>query len=118
MKSKKELRDEYKTKKFRIGVFQIRNAVNGKVYVDCSIDLDAIWNRTRMELNFGNHRNDTLQKEWKEFGEDSFKYEILSEIKQKDADNVDYNSEVKVLTEMFIDELKPFADKGYNKLKI
>jgi hypothetical protein len=115
MKSKKEIKDEYKTKKFKIGVFQIRNTVNGKIYLDGSLDLDAIWNRSRMELNFGTHGNSELQKEWKEFGEANFKYEILSEIEQKDEIKIDYNKEVKQLTEMFIDELKPFADKGYNK---
>jgi hypothetical protein len=115
MKSKKELKDEYKMRKFKMGVFQIRNTINEKVFIDGSLDLDAIWNRTRMELNFGSHGNSELQKEWKEFGVDNFKYEILSEIEQNDEIKIDYNREVKKLTEMFIDELKPFADKGYNK---
>lgn len=30
MKSKKEIKDSYKEKKFQIGVFQIRNTVNNK----------------------------------------------------------------------------------------
>jgi hypothetical protein len=106
------------TKKNKIGVFQIRNTINEKVYIDGSLNLDAIWNRNRMELNFGSHRNETLQKEWKKFGEENFKYEILSEIEQKDGDNINYNKEVKLLTEMYVEELKPFADKGYNKTKI
>ena len=117
MKSKKELIGEYKTKKFKIGVFQIRNTINGKVFIGGSLNLDAIWNRNRMELNFGSHKNETLQKEWNEFGEENFRYEILSEIKQKDGDKVDYKKEVDVLTEMYIDELKPFGENGYNKTK-
>ncbi|QQS65958.1 MAG: GIY-YIG nuclease family protein [Chlorobiota bacterium] len=115
IKTKKEIKEEYRTKKFKIGVFQIRNVVNGKVYIDGSIDLEAIWNRNRMELNFGNHRNDYLQKEWKEFGEDNFKYEVLSEIKQTEGENIDFKNEVKLLAQLYIDELKPFEDKGYNK---
>ncbi|MBL0331358.1 MAG: GIY-YIG nuclease family protein [Chlorobi bacterium] len=115
IKTKKEIKEEYRTKKFKIGVFQIRNVVNGKVDIDGSIDLEAIWNRKRMELNFGNHRNDYLQKEWKEFGEDNFKYEVLSEIKQTEGENIDFKNEVKLLAQLYIDELKPFEDKGYNK---
>jgi hypothetical protein len=115
MKTKKELNKEYKQMKFKIGVFQIRNAINNKIYIDSSIDLMAIWNRQRFQLNLGSHRNSDLQNDWIEFGEDKFKYEILEEIEQKDDATIDYNKEVKILEEMYIEELKPFDDKGYNK---
>jgi len=117
MKTQKELKAEYKTKKFKIGVFQIRNLVNNKIYVDGSLNLDSIWNRNRLELNFGSHRNKELQKEWKTLGEDKFAYEILSEIDQKEGEEKDYSLEVKLLTEMFIEELSPFGDRGYHKMK-
>ena len=99
MKANKERKDEYKMKKFRIGVFQIRNTINGKVFVDSSPNLDAIWNRHKMELNFGGHRNVVLQQEWKEFGEENFRFEILSEIAQKDDEKTDYAKEAKQLAE-------------------
>jgi len=114
MKSNKELRNDYKQKKFKIGVFQIRNTVNEKIFIGSSINLDAIWNRNRMELNFDGHRNKVLQTEWKEFGAEAFRFEILSEIKQEKGDQIDYKKDVAKLEEMFIEELQPFADKGYN----
>ena len=117
MKVNKDLKEEYKIKKFKIGVFQIRNTVNEKIFVDGSVNLDAIWNRHRMELNFGNHRNEDMQKEWSAFGADHFRFEIISEIDQSDNSKTDYTKEVKQLTEMFIDELTPFGEKGYNKPK-
>lgn len=117
MKTQKELKEAYKLKKFRIGVFQIRNSINEKIYVDSSVNLEAIWNRIRVELNFGNHRNEMLQKEWSAFGEENFRFEVLSEIEQKDGDTIDYNKEAKQLAEMFIDELKPFEERGYNRFK-
>jgi group I intron endonuclease len=107
MKSQKQIKEEYKLKKFKMGVFQIRNTVNGKIYVGSSLNLDAIWNRNKMELNFGNHRNSILQSEWKQFGERNFMYEILAEVVQKDEDKIDYNKEVKTLEGMFIAELNP-----------
>lgn len=114
MKTKKELKEEYSNLKPKIGVFQIRNTVNGKIYIEGSVNLDKIWNRHRVELNFGGHRNVALQKEWNEFGEANFKYEILSEINQEENRNVDYAKEAKQLAKMFIEELQPFGDKGYN----
>lgn len=114
MKTKKELREAYKLIKFKIGVFQIRNMVNNKIFIDSSVNLDKIWNRHRVELNFGNHRNAVLQKEWKAFGEDNFQFEILSEIEQRDDPTIDYAKEAKLLAQLFIEELKPFGEKGYN----
>ena len=114
MKTKKELKEEYNSLKPRVGVFQIRNTVNGKIYIEASVNLDKIWNRHRVELDFGGHRNALLQKEWNEFGGANFKFEILSEIKQEENANIDYSKEAKQLAKMFIEELQPFGDKGYN----
>lgn len=115
MKTKKELKDEYKLKKFRIGVFQIRNKVNNKIFIESSTDLLAIWNRQKFQLNMGSHHNSELQKDWIEFGKDKFKYEILEEIEQKEGASINYRKEVKELEKMYIEDLKPFDDRGYNK---
>jgi group I intron endonuclease len=116
MKSKKEIKDNYKQLKFKIGVFQIRNTVNNKIYIESSTDLVAAWNRHKFQLKFGTHPNIELQKEWNEFGEEKFVYEILSvsEIKQDDVEKTDYRNDAKQLEKMFIEELQPFNDKGYN----
>jgi len=118
MKSKKELKESYKEMKFKIGVFQIRNIVNNKIYVESSVDLVAIWNRYKFQLKNGLHPNTYLQKEFSEFGEKKFIFEILSEIKQDDTKNTDYRKEVKQLETMFIEELQPFDENGYNIKKV
>ncbi|MFI5222244.1 MAG: GIY-YIG nuclease family protein [Bacteroidia bacterium] len=115
MKTKKDLKEEYKQMKFKMGVFQIRNTLNHKIFVDGSTNLDAIWNRHRAQLNFGGHPNAILQKDWNNFGQENFVFEILAELKQSETGEHDYNKEVKQLSEMFIDELKPFDEKGYHK---
>jgi hypothetical protein len=114
MKTRKELKEEYKQLKYRMGVFQIRNTLTGKLFIGSSTDLVAIWHRHRLQLNFGNHPNEALQKDWNEKGAENFAYEILSEIKQTEKET-DYEKEVKLLEEMFIEELQPFGEKGYNK---
>lgn len=114
MKSKKEIINAYKEIKLKIGVYQIKNAVNNKVFIGSSIDLIAIWNRHQFQLNNGLHLNSNLQKEWNDFGPENFIYEILSEIKQNNTKTIDYRKEAKQLEAMFIEEMEPFNDKGYN----
>jgi len=115
MKTNKELKEEYKQQKLPAGVFQIRNTVNGKIFIDSSTSLNTVYNRHKVTLNFGNHVNSELQKDWKEFGEDKFVYEILGELKQSDDDSIDLAREARQLKDMYIDELKPYGDKGYHK---
>lgn len=116
--TRKELTAEYKNMKFRMGVFQIRNTVNNKVLIESSPNLDKIWNRHRLELQFGGHRNAGLQKDWKEYGEDNFVFEILAEIEQKEDSTLDINKELKLLEQMYIEELQPFDVKGYHTKRV
>ncbi|MBL6446384.1 GIY-YIG nuclease family protein [Fulvivirga sp. 29W222] len=105
MKTKKELKEEYKQMKFPMGVFQIKNLSNDKVLIDNSVDMESKWNRHRMELKLGNHRNKAFQSDWNEYGEDNFVFEVLSELKRGEEENVNYNKELKTLQEMVIEEL-------------
>jgi hypothetical protein len=115
MKTHKEMKNEYKLYKSRKGVYQIRNKSNGKILIGTSTDLKAIWNRQRTQLNFGSHPNIELQKDWKQYGEESFEYEILMEIKEKENEDIDYKKELKELEELYIEEKQPYGRKGYNK---
>jgi hypothetical protein len=115
MKTRKDLKEEYKNMKFDMGVFQIRNLANGKIYVGSSLDLKAFWNAQKWQLDFGMHRNAKLQADWKEFGAEQFSYEILGLIEQSEEAGVDYKKELKLLEELYVEELQPFDDKGYNQ---
>ena len=43
-----------------MGGYQIRNAVNGKVLIETSIDLPSILNRHRAQLGFDSHHHRAL----------------------------------------------------------
>ena len=105
MKTKKELKEAYKHMKIPMGVFQIKNIINNKVLIDNSIDMESKWNRHKIELKFGNHRNRNFQKDWKEYGEENFVFEVLSELKKDDTQNINYNKELKALQDIIIEEL-------------
>ena len=115
MKPRKELKEEYKQMKFKMGVFQIKNNINGKIFIGSSLDLKAIWYAQKLQLDMGMHQNSELQKDWKEFGSENFSYEILDEINQTEDKPIDYKKEIKTLEDMIIDDLQPFEENGYNK---
>ena len=113
--TKKELKNQYKETKFPMGVFQIKNEANGKIFIDSGLNMPAKWKRHLTELKFGSHRNKVLQQEWKEFGETAFVYEVVAELEYKNASE-DYGKEVAILAELYLEELMPFGEKGYNKV--
>lgn len=105
MKTRKELKDAYKQMKTPMGVFQIRNIATNKILVDHSTDMASKWNRHKTELKFGSHRNKALQKDWNDLGEAQFVFEVLSELKMPDAENVNYRKELQTLQLMVLEEL-------------
>ena len=114
--NRKELMEAYKNRKVRTGVFQIRNLQTGKILVEESVDLDKIWNRHRTQLHFGGHPNAELQRDWKTYGEPAFVYEILAELDPpEDQQPQDLKRELQTLRQMYLEELQPFGEKGYNK---
>lgn len=118
MKTNKELKEEYKQMKFPMGVFQIRNVKNGKVFIDSSTNMNAKWNRHKVQLGVGNNWMTELQSDWKEFGEENFVFEVLSELEEKEGGDADYKKELAVLEEMILDDRKPYGKNGYNKEKV
>lgn len=89
-----------------MGVFQIRNTVNGKILIESSPNLDKIWNRHLTELRFNGHRNKALQNDWNTQGEQDFVFEILAEIEQKD-DPRENTKALKEMLQLYVEELKP-----------
>ncbi|HPT13791.1 MAG TPA: GIY-YIG nuclease family protein [Bacteroidales bacterium] len=116
MKTRKELKEEYRQKKFRMGVFKIVNSTNGKIFLGSSTDLDTAWNSHRFRLKAGLHENYELQKDWIQFGEQAFDYLVVEELKIKEGD--DPGKELKAFEKLLIEELQPFGEKGYHFQRI
>jgi hypothetical protein len=118
MKTRKELKKEYKLTKFRMGVFAIRNVANGKIFIGNAPNLDLIWNSQKFKLDLGGHTNEALQRDWKTFGAEKFVFEVLHELKLSDDPAVDARAELKALEELTIEEIQPFGKKGYNRAPV
>ena len=114
VKSRQGIKREYKERKAEAGVFQIKNTVNGKVFLGSSLNLHGPLNRHKFILQFGKHDNIVLQKEWNEFGSDKFVFEILEVVKMKDDPKFNIEDELTLLEMIWLEKLQPFGDKGYN----
>lgn len=110
---RKELIEQYKDIKIYMGIAQIQNKVNGKIYIDSYPNLKNKWLTLQMQLNMGRFANAQLQKDWKEFGAEAFSYEVLE---QKETDKVtDMRWEQKQILKPWLEKLQPYGDRGYNK---
>lgn len=99
-----------------MGIYQIKNKVNGKVLIGSSNNLPAILNRFRAELKMGSCLNMALQDEWKQFGAEAFEFRELEVLKPLDDPTYDSAEDLHFLEELWSEKLNPYGDKGYNKL--
>lgn len=114
MKSKKDIKKEYKERAKPAGVFQVKNIVNGKVLLGSSLNLEGPLNGQKFMLTIGAHRNKVLQQEWNEYGADKFILEILEAVKVKDDPNFNLSDKLTLLEQIWLEELQPFGERGYN----
>jgi hypothetical protein len=112
---KKELKQAYKQTPRPMGIFQIRNLTNEKVFVGKSENLDGIFNRNRFQLNANSHHQKQLQADWNELGADKFEFEILEELEFREG--LDTKKELEFLEDLWLEKLEPFGEKGYNERK-
>lgn len=117
MDRKAELKQQYKEMKTEAGVYQIKNLVNGKVYIDSTRNLKTI-NGKKVQLKFGSFfNNKALQEEWNQYGEEAFAFEVLEVLKEKDDPYFDIKKELSKLEEKWLETLQPYDERGYNRKK-
>jgi len=91
----------------RSGIYQIRNKVNGKVYIGSAKTFSKRLKEHRYELRKGTHHSKHLQMAVEKYGADSFIFEVL-----------EYVDDEHLLLERekyWLDTVKPYEhDKGYN----
>ena len=96
-----------------MGVIQITNNVNGKIYVDAYPNLKNKWLSIQGQLVMGRYVNSKLQKDWIELGPKAFTYEVLEEKEVDEA--TDKRWELGQMEKQWLEKLQPYGDKGYNK---
>jgi len=67
-----------------MGIYQIRNIINGKVYIGSSNDIiNKRWKAHKFGLRRNSHYNRHLQRAWNKYGENAFSFEIVEKVEQR-----------------------------------
>ncbi|MGE5621066.1 MAG: DUF2087 domain-containing protein [archaeon] len=117
---RKEITKNYKQTRATMGVYQLKNLRNGKIFVGSGKNLEAKRNLHMFAFSInGMHEIDELQQVWNELGEKGVVFEILDVLEpKKDDANYDYRKDLETLEELWLEKLQPYGEKGYNKVKI
>lgn len=112
--TRRALTRQYKEAVRPAGVFVIRHAPSGRVYVGGSLDVEGAMNRARFELNMGAHRCKPLGRDWTAHGAAQFSFEVIDRVKEREDPGFDRKAELEKLLALWQEELQCFGAQGYN----
>ncbi len=115
---RKELKRTYKESPRTLGVFRVSNKQNERWYIGASLDVPAMLNRQRFQLEAGTHPNPALQRDWKRFGPDAFSFETLDRLEPPaDQPGYDPRRDLNALEAMWHERLRSLYGAGYHDEK-
>ena len=111
---RKALLRRYKETRRPMGVFRVCNKQSGRWFIGASVDVPAMLNRQRFQLEVGSHPNPALQREWKQLGADAFAFETLDLLAPPDEPGYDPRSDLRTLEAMWRERLTGLYGTGYH----
>lgn len=117
MDRRKELKLAYKQNPPPMGVYQIKNSINGKIFLGSSMNLPGKFNSHRIQLNFKCHHNKALQEDWDLYGADAFTFDILETLKLEEISKDYWRDAISAMEDKWLITLQPYGENGYNKQK-
>jgi hypothetical protein len=106
-----------KLEEAKAGVFRLVNTVNGKMLIESTPNMYGAWNRIRFGLQTGLLDNPELQKEWNEYGEEQFVFEVLDTWSPEagvEPSPKERRLRLKEMENRRLEQLKPYGERGYN----
>lgn len=106
----------YKQNRPAMGICQIRNTVNGKIFVESSTNLEGTRNSRLFQLRMGKAVfSRELQKDLTELGACSFEFSVLAVLEPGPEGSVE--RQLAGLELQWLEKLQPFGERGYNNAK-
>jgi hypothetical protein len=103
---RKELSNEYKSRKLRGGVYTITNTINGRYLLAFESELASALKRFNFLVATGSCVPLKMQKDWAEFGAKTFEFKVLEEIEMKpDQSQSEFTDDLKTLVEIWRQKL-------------
>ena len=87
-----------------MGVYAVRDATSGRVWVGSSRDVHARLTRIRFELRLGTHTDKQLQAAWRE-NPARCSFDVLALVQQRPDPAFDYAAELGALEQLYREEL-------------
>ena len=115
MLNKKQIKEDYKSRRQPAGIFAVHNLHDNKMFIGVSKDLPSVLKRFEFTLNMGSFPYQNLIDDYKRLGKDNFAIKILDEFEIKDETEKEIEKELEALEEMWIDKLKEEGVSFYNK---
>lgn len=114
---KKDLTKRYKQTLQPMGIFQVTNVLNGKIFIDSGLNVQGRLNSCKFQLSTGSHMNRALQEDVSKLGIANFAFEVIDILEPKDEPDTDHARDLKALEYMWLEKLQPYDERGYNKRK-
>lgn len=102
---RKRLTRTYKESPRPAGIYQVRNAVSGRLLVGPTPDLPGMLNRQRFQLEMGSHPDKELQADWNALGAEAFEISVLDELEPPMDASIDTAEELRVLHALWLERL-------------
>ncbi len=112
---KKALAAEYVQTARPAGVYRVVHEASGKSFVGTTADLNAMRNRLDFELNMGSSMKKALLADWRKYGADAFRYEVLETFKPPENGQYNLMKELERMEAEWLERLQPYGDQGYNR---
>lgn len=111
--NRKELVRQYKNTPKPMGIFQVRNTVQGKSFIGTSTNLPAMLNRQRFQLELGSHPDRELQQDWNELGLEAFVFQVLDRLEPPKEPGHDPTDDLRTLKALWVEKLINAGEQLY-----
>ncbi len=115
---RRELKRQYVETARPMGVFRVCHKETNRWYIGASLDVPAMLNRQRFQLEAGSHPNGALQRDFRRHGADAFAFETLDRLEpRKDQPAYDPRKDLRTLEAMWHERLHALYGAGYHDEK-
>ena len=95
------------------GIYKITNISNNKVYIGESMNIYERWKVHKEDLKNNKHHSNKLQRDWNNYGENNFTFEIIKEINTIKQNIITQKLLLIAFEDIFIRQYDSI-DNGYN----
>lgn len=104
---KKELKEEYRNRTVIGGVYSIKCDITGSEWVKVTKDLSGQRNKFNFAVMTNSCLDNTMNKEWNQYGPTAFSFTVLEELKKAQAQTEsEFKADLDLLRELWIEKKK------------